>query len=37
MYVVTDYSDELRLVYNEKPLGVFLKKQVTLYKFEEET
>lgn len=26
MYIVTDYSDEFRLVYNERSLGVFLKK-----------
>ena len=25
MYVVTDYSDELKLVYNERSLGIFLK------------
>ena len=25
MYVVTDYSDELKLIYNERSLGIFLK------------
>lgn len=25
MYVVTDYSDEMKFIYNEKSLGVFLK------------
>lgn len=25
MYVVTDYSDELKLVYNERSLGIYLK------------
>tara|TARA_B100000780_G_C20983117_1_gene392946 strand:- start:80 stop:226 length:147 start_codon:yes stop_codon:yes gene_type:complete len=25
MYVVTDYSDRLKLIYNERSLGVFLK------------
>ena len=26
MYLVTDYSPEMKLVYNEKSLGIFLKK-----------
>jgi hypothetical protein len=26
MYLVTDYSDEMKLIYNEKSLCVFLKK-----------
>lgn len=26
MYLVTDYSPEMKLVYNENSLGVFLKK-----------
>jgi hypothetical protein len=26
MYLVTDYSSELKLIYNEKSLGIFLKK-----------
>jgi len=30
MYVVTDYSEDLRLVYNEKSLGIFLKKSSDL-------
>ena len=25
MYVVTDYSDEMKLIYNERSLGIFLK------------
>jgi hypothetical protein len=25
MYVVTDYSDMMKLLYNEKSLGIFLK------------
>lgn len=26
MYVVTDYSPEMKFIYNEKSLGIFLKK-----------
>lgn len=26
MYLVTDYSPEMKLIYNEKTLGIFLKK-----------
>ena len=26
MYVVTDYSEMMKLIYNEKSLGVYLKK-----------
>ena len=26
LYVVTDYSNELKLIYNERSLGIFLKK-----------
>ncbi|WP_235856516.1 hypothetical protein [Flagellimonas oceanensis] len=25
MYVVTDYSDEMKFIYNERSLGIFLK------------
>lgn len=30
MYVVTDYSDKLKLIYNEKSLGIFLKETMNL-------
>ena len=25
MYVVTDYSDQMKFIYNERSLGIFLK------------
>jgi len=30
MYLVTDYSPEMKLVYNERHLGIFLKKTSNL-------
>ncbi len=30
MYLTTDYSDEMKLVYNERSLGIFLKKTMNL-------
>lgn len=30
MYVVTDYSDEMKLIYNERSLGIFLKETSNL-------
>jgi len=30
MYVVTDYSDEMKFIYNEKSLGIFLKETKNL-------
>lgn len=30
MYVVTDYSDKLKLIYNERSLGIFLKETMSL-------
>jgi len=30
MYVVTDYSSNMKLIYNEKSLGIFLKETKNL-------
>ncbi|RZT96162.1 hypothetical protein EV201_0795 [Ancylomarina subtilis] len=34
MYVVTDYSDKLKLLYNERSLGIYLKETMSLVQIE---
>ena len=36
MYLVTDYSSEMKLVYNEKSLGIFIKKTSNLVQMRRE-